>query len=31
MVGAYLKGVPGVVICGDATASFKNVFAFLLK
>jgi hypothetical protein len=31
MIGGYIKGVPGVIVCGDATASFKNVFGFLLQ
>ena len=31
MVGGYLKGVPGVVICGDATNHFKGVFGFMLQ
>lgn len=31
MVGGYLKGMGGVVICGDATNHFKNVFQFMLQ
>ena len=31
MIGHYLTGVPGVVITGDATAHFKNVFGFMVQ
>lgn len=31
MVTGYLKGMGGVVICGDATVHFKNVLGFLIE